>query len=96
MSDLHAAVEGYLAGLSDEDWLAMTARVRPPAEATDRSDGTQKSEVSNEVALQSLAARSGLSFEEVVDMAERNQLRRAVDLAIGRKRAVVGTESAQS
>jgi hypothetical protein len=30
MADLHASVEEYLAGLSDEDWRALSARVRPP------------------------------------------------------------------
>jgi hypothetical protein len=34
MADLHASVEEYLAGLPDEDWRALAARVRPP-EPTD-------------------------------------------------------------
>jgi hypothetical protein len=34
MADLHASVEEYLAGLSNEDWSALASRVRPP-EPTD-------------------------------------------------------------
>lgn len=30
MPDLQAAIEDYLAALPDEDWRALTARVRPP------------------------------------------------------------------
>jgi len=30
VADLNASVEEYLAGLSNEDWRALSARVRPP------------------------------------------------------------------
>lgn len=30
MTDLQAAVEQYLASLSDDDWQALVVRVRPP------------------------------------------------------------------
>jgi hypothetical protein len=32
MPDLQAAVEEWIARLPDEDWNALCARVRPPAE----------------------------------------------------------------
>jgi hypothetical protein len=32
MADLHASVEEYLASLSDGDWRALSARVRPPTD----------------------------------------------------------------
>jgi hypothetical protein len=32
MPDLQAAIEDFLAGLPDEDWRALCARVRPPTE----------------------------------------------------------------
>ena len=35
--DLTNAIEDYLAGLSDEDWQALAARVRPPQTAADAS-----------------------------------------------------------
>ena len=33
MADVQAAIEEYLAGLPDEDWQALCARVRPPDES---------------------------------------------------------------
>jgi hypothetical protein len=32
MTNLEALLEDYLAGLPDDDWDALTARVRPPIE----------------------------------------------------------------
>jgi hypothetical protein len=32
MPNLQAVLEDYLAGLPDDDWDALTARVRPPTE----------------------------------------------------------------
>ncbi|HME16656.1 MAG TPA: hypothetical protein VKG83_14645 [Mycobacterium sp.] len=43
MADLNASVEEYLAGLSDEDWRALSARVRPPTDpASARASLAQK------------------------------------------------------
>ncbi len=37
MADLEAAIEEYLSNLSDRDWQALSARVRPPQTAADAS-----------------------------------------------------------
>lgn len=33
MPDINSAIEDYLASLPDEDWQALSARVRPPQTA---------------------------------------------------------------